>query len=118
MVITGKSGDVAPRIYHDGETVRNVEKRVLVGPSENAANFSMRKFTVGPGGCSPRHMHPWEHEVYILAGQGEVRHANGATAVSKGDFAYVPPSDEHQFINTGDGPFEFLCIVPLEGEDG
>ena len=56
--------------------------------------------------------------VYILAGKGEVRYAEGSQAVGPGDFAYVPPNDEHQFVNTGDGVFEFLCMVPLVGEDG
>jgi quercetin dioxygenase-like cupin family protein len=118
MVIIGKSRDVESRRYHDGENVRNAEKRVLVGPKENAPNFSMRKFTLAQGGCSPYHTHPWEHEVYILTGRGEVRFAGGSRAVEPGDFAYVPPNDEHQFVNTGDGLFEFLCMVPLEGEDG
>jgi len=73
MVLVGRSKNVEPRIYHDGEKVLHVEKRVLVGPHNGAPNFSMRRFTVGKGGCSPYHTHAWEHEVYILAGQGEVR---------------------------------------------
>jgi len=118
MVLVGSSNSVEPRIYHDGEKVRHVEKRVLVGPSNDAPNFSMRRFTVGAGGCSPYHTHPWEHEVYVLSGQGEVRFAGGGQAVVPGDFAFVPANDEHQFVNTGDEPFEFLCMVPLAGEDG
>lgn len=118
MVLIGDSSSIKPRVYHDGETVLHVEKRILVGPSNDAPNFSMRKFTVGPGGCSPYHTHPWEHEVYVLAGKGEVRFAGGSQAVQPGDFAFVPPNDEHQFVNIGDESFEFLCMVPLDGEDG
>lgn len=118
MVVVQRSQDVQPRVYHDGEKVRHVEKRVLVGPHNGAPVFSMRKFTVGVGGCSPYHTHPWEHEVYVLSGQGEVRHASGGQPVAPGDFAFVPPHDEHQFVNTGAEPFEFLCMVPLEAEDG
>jgi quercetin dioxygenase-like cupin family protein len=118
MVHIGRSRDVEARTYDDGEKARRAEKRVLVGPRENAPNFSMRKFTIGKGGCSPYHKHPWEHEVYVLAGRGEVRFAGGRRAVGPDDFAYVPPNDEHQFVNTGEGAFEFLCVVPLEGEDG
>jgi len=118
MLTIGKSQDIAPRAYHDGTHVRHVEKRILVGPAEAAPNFSMRKFTVGEGGCSPYHTHPWEHEVYVLSGQGEVRYAGGSQAVEPGDFVFVPPNDEHQFVNRGDAPLEFLCMVPLDGEDG
>lgn len=118
MITIKQSNNVDPRIYHDGATVKHVEKRVLVGPKDNAPNFSMRKFTVGAGGCSPYHTHAWEHEVYILSGRGEVRFAGGSQPVGAGDVALVPPNDEHQFANIGDEPFEFLCMVPLEGEDG
>jgi len=118
MVLTGRSTDITPRTYNDGDKVRNVEKRVLVGPKDSAPNFSLRRFTVGAGGCTPYHAHPWEHEVYVLSGVGEVKYAGGAFPVAAGDFAYVPPNDEHQFVNAGTEPFEFLCIVPLEGEDG
>jgi quercetin dioxygenase-like cupin family protein len=27
----------------------------------------------------------------------------------------VPANTEHQFRNTGDGTFRFICIVPTEG---
>jgi quercetin dioxygenase-like cupin family protein len=118
MIYIGRSGNVEPRIYHDGTNVRHAEKRVLVGPNENAPTFSMRRFTLGKDGCSPYHTHPWEHEVYVLSGQGEVRSAGGSQAVQPGDFAFVPPNDEHQFVNSGDDLFEFLCMVPLAGEDG
>ena len=118
MVYIGRSQDVEARLYHNGTSVRHAEKRVLVGPNENAPSFSMRKFTLGKGGCSPYHAHPWEHEVYILAGRGEVRFAGGSRSVEPGNFAFVPPNDEHQFVNSGDSVFEFLCMVPLAGEDG
>jgi len=118
MITIGKSRDVPPRTYHDGEAVRHANKRVLIGPKQNAPNFAMRKFTIGKGGCSPFHQHPWEHEVYVLAGRGAVRTADGSHPVEPGDFAFVPPNDEHQFINDGDEALEFLCIVPLVGEDG
>ena len=118
MILVGQSSHIEPRVYHDGEKVLHVEKRVLVGPQNNAPTFAMRKFTVGKGGCSPYHTHDWEHEVYILSGQGEVRYKGGNQPVLPGDFAFVPPNDEHQFVNTGDGVFEFLCVVPLNGEGG
>jgi len=118
MVLIGKSGETEPRLYHDGKNARHVEKRILVGPNESAPNFAMRKFTVGDGGCTPYHTHPWEHQVYVLAGKGEVRFAGGRQTVEPGDYVFVPPDDEHQFVNAGDGVFEFLCIVPLKGEDG
>jgi len=118
MIEIGHARDVAPRRYDDGSTARRVEKRLLIGPGQGAPGFAMRRFTIAAGGHTPRHSHPWEHEVYVLAGRGEARSPNGSTPVGPGDFVFVPPGDEHQFANPGDAPFEFLCIVPLEGDDG
>jgi len=33
-----------------------------------------------------------------------------------GSFAYVPSNKLHQFTNTGNGRFAFICIVPEEGD--
>ncbi len=116
MIVIGKSKEVHARDLHDGETIFHTKKRILIGPKEGARNFVMRLFTVGAGGCSPYHTHDWEHEVFILSGEGTVKSDSGSTLVSAGDFVYVPPNEEHQFLNTGPGPFEFLCLVPASGE--
>ena len=118
MVLVDSKNRVAPCRYDDGTTARGVEKRVLIGPKTGAPNFVMRHFTLAKGGYSPDHAHPWEHEVYILAGRGAVRFSGGSRPVAPGDFVYVPPMEEHQFANAGDAPLEFLCVVPTEGDDG
>ena len=46
--------------------------RWLVGPGDGAPNFAMREFEVAPGGHTPRHSHPYEHEVFVLQGSGVV----------------------------------------------
>jgi quercetin dioxygenase-like cupin family protein len=116
MIAIGDSSNVESVLFHDGETVRHVEKRLLIGAAESAPNFAMRRFTLGTGGQTPYHAHQWEHEVYVLAGTGAVRFAGGSRQVGPGNFVLVPPMDEHQFVNMGKEPFEFLCVVPLEGE--
>ena len=118
MVLIDRSSNVEPRIYNDGDKVKNVEKRLLIGPKQDAPNFAMRKFTLQVGGHTPYHTHAWEHEVYVLSGSGVVEFAGGFENVTAGDYVYVPPNDEHQFKNVGAAALEFLCIVPLEGEDG
>jgi quercetin dioxygenase-like cupin family protein len=118
MVTIGKKNAVPPRTYDDAPSVRGVEKRVLIGPRQGAPRFVMRHFTLAPGGYSPEHTHPWEHEVYVLSGKGRVRFSDGAVEVGPDDFVFVPPMDKHQFLNAGDEPLEFLCVVPLSGDDG
>jgi quercetin dioxygenase-like cupin family protein len=86
--------------------------RWLVGKEDQAANFAMRKFKVEPGGYTPRHSHPYEHEIYVLAGQGVVLEGDEQHALAPGSVVYVKPDEIHQFRNTGDAPLEFLCMVP------
>ncbi len=88
------------------------EIRWLVGENDGAPNFAMRQFDVSPGGHTPRHSHPYEHEIYVLEGEGEVIEGDTPRPLKKGDFLYVAPDEVHQFRNTGDGTMKFLCMVP------
>ena len=70
------------------------------------------------GGFTPKHHHPWEHEVLILSGVGELECAGEMTKIKQGDGLFIPSEDLHQFRATGDRPLEFLCIVPVESACG
>ena len=91
----------------------DVTIRWLVGPNDHPPTFHLRRFEVGPGGCSPRHRHPWEHEVYVLEGRGTVWTADGEVPVGPGSFVLVRPDEEHQFRAAGDGALSFLCLIPV-----
>lgn len=86
--------------------------RWLVGQEDGAPNFAMRQFEVQPGGHTPRHSHPYEHEVFVLEGAGEVYEGDTAHPLKAGDVVYVAPDEVHQFRNTGSTPLKFLCLVP------
>jgi quercetin dioxygenase-like cupin family protein len=86
--------------------------RWLVGESDGAPNFAMREFEVAPGGFTPKHFHSYEHEVYVLAGEGEVRENNIPRPLRAGDVVLVRPDEVHQFRNTGESVFKFLCLIP------
>ena len=74
-------------------------------------NFVMRVFAVRPGGHTPRHSHPWEHEAYVLSGNGRVE-GDGEFKVSRGDAVFVAPDELHSFVNTGEEDLRFICVVP------
>jgi len=86
--------------------------RWLIDDRDGAPNFAMRQFDMAAGGHTPKHTHPYEHEVYVLAGEGEVLEGEQARPVRAGDVIYVAPDEVHQFRNTGDAPMKFLCMVP------
>ena len=72
----------------------------------------MRQFEVAPGGFTPRHSHPYEHEVFVLEGEGEVFEGPKPHRLGAGDVVFVKPDEVHQFRNTGSGPLKFLCLIP------
>ena len=86
--------------------------RWLINKTDGAPNFAMRQFVVNPAGHTPKHSHPYEHEVYVLAGNGVVLEGNEEHPIAAGDFVYVGPDEIHQFRNTGSAPLTFLCLVP------
>jgi quercetin dioxygenase-like cupin family protein len=92
---------------------KGVKMRVLVSDKEGAPNFIMRVFEIEPGGHTLYHTHPWEHEVYVLEGKGHVRQKGKDHPVERDSFALVAPDEEHQFVNAGDGPFKFICVIPI-----
>lgn len=89
-----------------------VKVRWLIKEETGAPNFAMRQFTLTSGGYTPRHTHPWEHEVFIRAGSGMVLGKDGEEPVKPGDVVYMPPDEEHQFRNTGEDDLVFLCLIP------
>ena len=89
------------------------DMQMLLGPGDGCPNFAMRKFTVHPGGHTPHHQHDYEHEVLVLAGRGHAVMPDGSRrSLSPGDVAYVPANQMHQFQNSGEVDFEFICLVP------
>lgn len=89
-----------------------VKMRMLIGPDDGAANFHMRHFEVAPGGFSPHHQHNYEHEILILSGQGVAKSEQGDRPFKAGDVIYVAPNEQHQFLNNGDSPLQFICLIP------
>ena len=92
-------------------------RQLPIGSADGAPNFSLRVFTVEPGGHTPYHQHPYEHVNYVIEGQGAlVNEAGEETPLKAGDFALVDPSEKHQYRNKGDQPFKMICGVPKEFE--
>ena len=91
---------------------QGVRKKVLIGEKEGAPNFIMRMFEVEPGGTTPCHSHPWEHEVYVLSGRGKVFAGGKEIEIAPGDALLIEPDEEHQFKNPYSQPLIFLCLIP------
>ena len=86
--------------------------RWLITKEMGAENFEMRLFEMAAGGHSPYHNHPWEHEVYILEGEGLVVSEDLERPFGTGDVIFIPQNEKHQFKNTDEKTVKFLCIIP------
>lgn len=86
--------------------------RWLISEKDGAPNFATRLFEVEPGGFTPYHTHSWEHENFIVEGEGALITEDGDKPFKKGDIIYVPPMFRHSYKNTGDTVLKFLCIIP------
>jgi quercetin dioxygenase-like cupin family protein len=98
--------------------MEGVTMRVVIGPDDGAPIFNMRVFEVQPGFSSPHHSHSWEHEVFVLSGQGVVKTDQGDLPISHGSTVFVPGGEMHQFQNTGDDVLRFICLIPQEWLQG
>jgi quercetin dioxygenase-like cupin family protein len=96
------------------KNVPGVTVRWVIGREDGAPNFAMRVFEVEPGQSTPYHQHSWEHEVFILAGQGAIRRDDGEFPISAGAVVFVPGTAMHQFLNRGDSLLRFICVIPIE----
>ena len=94
--------------------VPGVVKREVINADDGAPRFCMRVFEVESGSSTPYHSHWWEHEVFILSGQGAVVNEKGEeTQITKDSVVFVAPEEKHCFANKGDEPFRFICVIPL-----
>jgi len=103
--------DANPK-HFDGDNVKGVTGRVLIGQTDGASNFCMRFFELSENGYSPRHSHEWEHEIIIHSGNGEVLSDGNWVPVTKGYAIFIPGNEDHQIRNTGKDPLVFVCLIP------
>jgi len=101
----------ASEVQPDTE-IPGVLLRTVISAQDGAPRFSMRVFEVERGGSTPFHTHAWEHEVFILQGQGKVRSAQGERALQPNDVVFVAEGEEHCFVNLGEDVLRFICCIP------
>jgi len=86
---------------HEEKGAKNMRIRWLITNKDGAENFAMRLFEVEPNGYTPWHQHDWEHEVFILEGEGIGKSEKGEAPFREGDVFFIPPMEWHQLRNTG-----------------
>jgi quercetin dioxygenase-like cupin family protein len=93
-----------------------VKVRRLISNRDGAEHFAMRLFELAEEGRTPLHAHDWEHEIYVLEGRGIIHYEGQEYPLSPGNVLLVSANSQHQFRNSGQASFRFLCIVPMKGD--
>ena len=91
-----------------------VLKREVINASDGAPNSCMRIFELEPGSSTPSHSHAWEHQVYVLSGNGVVEGLAGEREISRDSVVFVVPEEHHCFKNTSKETLRFICVIPLQ----
>ena len=90
---------------------KDTKIQVLIS-SREGPNFALRKFSMQRDGGMPRHTNTVEHEQYVLRGEASITIGEEIHHVKAGDVVFIPEGVVHSYQNTGEEPFEFLCIIP------
>ncbi|MBN2564333.1 MAG: cupin domain-containing protein [Candidatus Eisenbacteria bacterium] len=114
MKIMKKQDRPPHKVMTDGAVDVSVSK--MVAESDGAPTAAMRLFEIEPGGHTPWHAHGWEHVIYAVEGRGALKTEHGNAEFGPGDALLVEPDEEHNFVNVGDTPLRFICVVPLSGD--
>lgn len=86
--------------------------RWVVGKPEGAPNFAMRIIEFEAGSVFAAHQHPYEHEIFVVEGEGMVEGPGGEIMMGPGTAIFIPADEVHGYRNTGNGPLRFICVIP------
>jgi quercetin dioxygenase-like cupin family protein len=95
------------------EGAKDTGIRWLISKEDGAENFAMRIFEIEPGGHTPLHTHPHEHEIFAVEGEGVFVYEGKEYPFERDYVIFVPGGREHRFKNTGAGLLRLLCLIPM-----
>ncbi len=103
--------DIPAKVF--GSEAPNTSIRVLINDeNDNAPVYNLRMIEIGVEGNTPDHSHPYEHENFVVEGNGAVMIDGTWYELKQGDVVLVPANIRHQYKNTGNSVFKFLCGIP------
>jgi quercetin dioxygenase-like cupin family protein len=84
----------------------------LLAAENGTPNFEMRYFEVPKGLGGNEESHPFEHEVFVLKGEGVIKSGDTEQTIKPGDAILILPDEPHQFFNFKEEPLGFICVIP------
>jgi len=99
------------------EVLPGIFLRNVINADDRPPNFRMRVVDFESGSSCPHHSHWWEHEVFILSGQGVMVCEGKEIPLAKDMVIYIAPNEEHHFVNDSNETLRFICLVPLAADE-
>ena len=91
----------------------------LVSADDSPPTYTMMYQEIAPDQTSTHHIHPWEHEVFIIEGSGTLICDGKEYPVQAGDGILIPGNVDHITINNGgQGTIRRLEVNPLIAAQG
>jgi len=108
----------------DWETVDRGEtgfRRKRLAAAAGGDQLGCSLYELPPGEKSwPFHFHTGNEEaVYVLAGTGQLRTADGVEPLRSGDYVAFPVGSDgaHRVVNDGDDPLRYLAVSTMQDPD-
>lgn len=103
--------------YRTVDDAGGLRRADLIGASDGAPNFELRKYVIEPGVEVDKHTNTIEHEQYVLEGTYTIGIDDEESRISAGDALFIPAGTVHWYRNESDGLATYLCAVPV-GDEG
>ena len=86
----------------------------LISLDDHPTTCTMTYSVIEPGKTSSHHIHPWEHEVYILEGSGVLVCDGKEYPIREGDAMLIPGNVDHYTLNNrSSGVIRRIEVNPL-----
>lgn len=96
-------------------------RRKKLAAAAGADRLGCSLYELPPGKKSwPFHYHAGNEEaLYVLAGAGQLRTADGVEPLDSGDYVAFPVGEDgaHRVINDGDAPLRYLALSTMDEPD-
>jgi quercetin dioxygenase-like cupin family protein len=100
----------AQHVHDEGAVGATI--RWVISEADGSDTYALRVIELQPHGNTPHHSHWFEHQNYVIEGEGTVTIGDAVYPVKPGDVIFVPGGVQHQYRSTGDTPLRFLCGIP------
>ena len=92
-------------------------RRKRLGAAAGGADLGCSLYELPPGKRAwPYHYHAGNEEaIYVLAGEGTLRHAGGTDDLRAGDYVALPAGEDgaHRVINDSEGALRYLALSTM-----